>query len=159
MTNKKLLAGILGILLVFGLAVAGCSSTTGSVRKVGWSNYTGIPSKDYTVAGVIILRVSDTKTLNADLMAEAVKLGADDIINIRVDVEIDDKGKQQIVAATAVAIKYAESLTSSTSITTDKTNVIEKSPVMGAGGGSVGESDESTEGKKPGLFGWGFLFL
>jgi hypothetical protein len=156
---KSKLFRILGILLVFGMAAAGCSSTTGSVRKVGWSNYTGIPSKDYTVVGVVVLRLDDTKTLNADLMAEAVKLGADDIINIRVDEEIDDKGKRKIVAATAVAIKYAETLTSSTLLTTDKTSVTEKSPIMGSGGGPGGESDENAEGEKSGLFGWGFLFL
>jgi hypothetical protein len=162
MKTKRYFFGLPALLLAvsasltLGLAFAGCSTTTGNVEKVGWSNYTAIPNKDYTVVGVVIVRSENAVTLNADLMAEAVKLGADDIINVRVDAEVDDQGKQKIVAASAVAIKYTETLTSSTTTTTTPdrgTSVTASEPQMGSsGGGSSGGTQ-----KKSGLFGWGFL--
>jgi hypothetical protein len=93
-------------------------------------------------------------------MAEAVKLGADDIINVRIDAEVDDKGKQKIVAATAVAIKYTDTLVASTTTTTAPNNgapnVTSSNPVMGSSGGGASADDT---GKKKGLLGLGFLGL
>jgi hypothetical protein len=130
----------------------------GSVQKVDWSHYTAIPNKEYTVVGTIVLRPSDTKTLNADLMAEAVKLGANDVINVRLDVEIDEAGKNVVVGVTAVAIKYSDaSLTSTTTTTTESdgktTTVTTTTPLMfGGGGGSAGGTDEKPKKKFLGLF-------
>ncbi|MDR1232073.1 MAG: hypothetical protein LBK61_11840 [Spirochaetaceae bacterium] len=45
MVNKKFWLGTLAMLLVFGMTVAGCTTTTGNVQKVGWANYTGIPKR------------------------------------------------------------------------------------------------------------------
>jgi hypothetical protein len=159
--SKLFLAGILASALVFGLTAAACSSTTGFVETAGWSNYTTIPNKDYTVVGSVVIRTDDTKTINADLMTEAVKLGADDIINVRLDTEVDDKGKQKIVAATAVAIKYAETLTSSITTTTTPdqgTSITTTDPVMGSSGGGTGGSAGGST-KKKGLLGLGGGFL
>jgi hypothetical protein len=144
------LAGISAAALAFTLAAAACSTTTGLVETVAWANYTAIPSKDYTVVGSVVIRTDNPRTLNADLMTEAAKLGADDIINIRIDTEIDGKGIKKITAATAVAIKYTETLVSSTTTTTTSDNetvVTTTVPVMGSRGAD----------QKKGPFGLGSL--
>jgi hypothetical protein len=114
-------------LLTFVVALSGCAttSTTAGAQEVSWSDYTVHTSKDYTVVGTVVIRTDDPKTLNADLMEKAIELGAHDIINVRVDVEKDNQGKNKILAATAVAIKYtAETITTN------------EGPVLGVSGSS-----------------------
>jgi len=80
------------------------SDDKNNTYRVGWSWYTRVPNKDYTVVGIIVLR---NVTMPAfELMNEAQKMSADDILNVRVDVERKN-GKENILAASAVAIKYA----------------------------------------------------
>jgi uncharacterized protein YbjQ (UPF0145 family) len=71
--------------------------------RVGWSWYTRIPNKDYTVVGIIVLRNVELPAV--ELMNEAQNMKADDIMNVRVDVE-KKNGRETILAASAVAIKY-----------------------------------------------------
>jgi len=110
MTQRNFSMGIFAM-AVFGLVLSGCVSQTPAQRPskhneaVLWAEYPRIPSKDYIVVGVIILKGVDPLTLSADLMEKAVELGGHDIINVRVDSErmLD---KKRVVAASAVAIKY-----------------------------------------------------
>jgi len=100
MKNVKIAAGIL---LALGLVLSSCA--TGNVAQTEWSEYTVIPSKNYTVVGAIVIRGSGFKTLNADLMEKAISMGAHDIINVRIDYE-SSLSEPKILAASAVAIKY-----------------------------------------------------
>ena len=116
-----------GILLALGLSLSSCGSTTGSVAKTGWAEYTVVPSKNYTVVQAIVLRGIGFKTLNADLMDKAISIGAHDVINIRVDYEMTPNGPR-ILAASALAIKY-----------NDQT-LTDKTATPAAGGAMSGET-------------------
>ena len=83
------------------------SVVQGSTSWVGYSWYTQIPSKDFTVVDIVVVRNVDTPT--AALMNEASKLKADDIIHVRIDSE-KVKNDTVVLAASAVAIKYAPKL-------------------------------------------------
>jgi uncharacterized protein YbjQ (UPF0145 family) len=82
------------------LLLIGCKTTEMAVNKTGWSDYASIVTKDFTTVGLI--RVQSTEitkrgflgfthehkgsTITYDaLIAEARNLGADDIINVRID--------------------------------------------------------------------------
>jgi hypothetical protein len=118
MAGKKLSIGVLVVILVFGQVLIGCTSAPSaagagryrSIEMVPWVGYTLIPSKDYTVVGVVILREVDPATLSTDLMEKAAEMGAHDIINVRVDEErmVDEEGRtrKRVVAVSAVAIRY-----------------------------------------------------
>lgn len=82
------------------LVLASCTTTDLTTNKTGWSDYGTIAIKDYTTVGHVRVSSSETKTvgflrLTAStegskitydmLLAEAKKLGADDIINVRID--------------------------------------------------------------------------
>ncbi|GBU21624.1 hypothetical protein R80B4_01521 [Fibrobacteres bacterium R8-0-B4] len=86
--------------------------------------------KDYETKGVIVvqtnekhvgsekgLRISGEKITYGKLMEEALKLNADDIINLRVDVTVQDGGYEGVsrvliytYTATALAIKYTKAV-------------------------------------------------
>ena len=124
---KKILVTVACTVLV----LTGCKTTDYTVNRVGWSNYAEIAVKDYETVGVVTLEsqeVFEAKPLGlarslkgsrivwSDLMAEAVKLGADDIINVRI--EVTDQNKRTLIdfltgytltynyKGTALAIKY-----------------------------------------------------
>ena len=88
------------IVLIAAALVFGCRTYDKTVNRVGWSSYSDISVKDYTVAGIISLESQEVysygpfgfkKTFKgsrivwSDLMAEAAKLGADDVINVRIE--------------------------------------------------------------------------
>ena len=81
------------------------SVVQGDTSWVGYSWYTQIPSKDFTVVDIVVVRNVDTPT--AALMNEASKIKADGIIHVRIDSE---KEKTVVLAASAIAIKYAPKL-------------------------------------------------
>ena len=119
MTERKFSIVMLMAVLTAGFALNGCGSLISQpstptqsrpskhVEKVSWAEYPGIPSKDYTVVGVIILREADPSTLSSDLMERAVDMGAHDIINVRIDEE-RMLGNTRVVAASAIAIRYTD---------------------------------------------------
>ena len=151
MKNTKNAAVILPLALVLGMAFSSCSTflPPGSgPQTVDWSEYTVIASKDYTVVGAVVVKVTDSKTINADLMQEAVKLGGHDIINVRIDVEENSSGGKKVLAATAVAIKY----TAETLKTKEGEPLVQKSG--GSGSSIIGGGDSAQPGKKKvlGLF-------
>ncbi|MDR0669317.1 MAG: hypothetical protein LBF95_04470 [Treponema sp.] len=120
------------VLLAAALAVlAGCTSVDHTTNRVGWSSYAEVAVKDYEALGIVTLESQEvytrgplgfTKSLKgtrivwSDLMNEAAKLGADDIINVRI--ETNNLGETSFLdfltgytitfkhKATALAIKY-----------------------------------------------------
>ena len=95
---KKLLAVVAAVAVA--LAITGCSSTDLTSAKVGWANYAEITVKDFDSVGIVRVESSEEvkvspfmlnrttkggKVTYGDLMQEAKKIGADDIINVRID--------------------------------------------------------------------------
>lgn len=93
------LSGLVAMLFVAAL-FSSCTTTNLANNKTGWSDYATIAIKDYMVVGIV--RVASEEITRRGflciayyhtgsqitydlLMAEAKKLGADDIINVRID--------------------------------------------------------------------------
>ena len=118
-------------------AISGCKSFDLTTNKVGWSNYADISVKDFTVAGIINLESQEVFTYGpfrfqksirgsrivwSDLMDEAARLGADDIINVRIEETNQNERRPGIIEffsgysvtwkykATALAIIYTEAV-------------------------------------------------
>ena len=89
--------------VVIGFSMTGCATDI-DVNRGGWSEYSFIPVGDYVVAGTVIIKNGRRSTLLADLMREALELGAHDIVNIRIGVSYLFGARIRV--ATAVAIKY-----------------------------------------------------
>lgn len=126
---KKLFLIILA--LSTALILSSCKSIDMSTNQVGWSNYSSLATKDYNVVGIVYLESTETvktsflsltttitgsRITYSDLMKKAEELGADDIINVRVDRNSDftktiidfivGSTKTYKYKATATAIKY-----------------------------------------------------
>ncbi|MFP4365268.1 MAG: hypothetical protein ACLFR1_15500 [Spirochaetia bacterium] len=119
--------------VVFVLFSAGCSSTNLATTNTGWSDYAEIVTKNYEVVGHVRLEAQETKTVSMlsinttiegstitydDLLAQAIELGADDIINVRID-KVEDSSHSffdlilgyttnYTYYANAIAIRYTE---------------------------------------------------
>jgi hypothetical protein len=106
------------VIMVVGFVSCGLFKPTTVEEVPAWSRYTRIPSKDFTVVGIVVVRYTDSQTISADLMEAAKALGADDIINVRVDSEGGGDDGKKILAASAVAIKYTAALY--TGVTSDE---------------------------------------
>ena len=91
--------GIIAVLCVLAL-FAGCRTYDLTANKVGYSSYADISVKDFEACGVVSAEsqivyeygpLGFRKSFKgswivwSDLMEEAVKLGADDIINVRIE--------------------------------------------------------------------------
>ena len=121
--------------LLTAIAVMGCTSTNYSASMAGASDYSTVAVKDFTTLGIVTVRASEihhsgplgfTKSIEgskitfSDLMQEAAKLEADDIINVRIDMNSNyTKGafdwltgwtKTYSYTGTALAIKYTDKL-------------------------------------------------
>lgn len=114
------------------MVLAGCTTNDLSTAEVGWSNYSDIVAKDFEVVGIVTATAQEVHSKSpfwfsikteggtvtyADLMQKAAAMGADDIINIRVDKReessmswifdfIKGSKKTYTYTATATAIKY-----------------------------------------------------
>ena len=92
-------AGRAAVLLAAALLGA-CTTTNMAGNRTGWSDYATIAIKDYTVVGIVrvaseevtqcgFLGIANSHTgsqVTYDLLiSEAKKLGADDVINVRID--------------------------------------------------------------------------
>jgi len=107
MKNKlKLCVTIVAVMLI-GFSMTGCA-TDPSVTRGGWSEYTFRPSSEYVVVGTVVVTNGRRATLLADLMSQALKLGAHDIINVRIGTT--DLFGIRIRGATAVAIRYTNEM-------------------------------------------------
>jgi hypothetical protein len=125
-------AGSAAVLFAVALLIS-CTTTNLTSNRTGWSDYATIAIKDYTVVGIVrvaseevtqrgFLGIANSHTgsqVTYDmLVGEAKKLGADDIINVRID--RTDKSLHGIFdwligysekyayAANALAIKYTQ---------------------------------------------------
>jgi len=110
---KSHIIALVGI-LVFSMLAMGKATSPAPVERVDvtrvhWAEHTIIPNKDYEVVGTIVIRNVNERTLLADLMDQAVVLGGHDIKNVRLTVLTID-GERSVTAATAVAIRYTETL-------------------------------------------------
>ncbi len=119
--------------VLFAVALlSSCTTTNLTSNRTGWSDYATIAIKDYTVVGIVrvtseevtqrgFLGIANSHTgsqVTYDLLVgEAKKLGADDIINVRID--RTDKSLHGIFdwlgytekyayTANALAIKYTQ---------------------------------------------------
>ena len=135
---KKLL--YVGLILTIA-ALGACVSTNNdyTANLVGASDYSTVAVKDFKSLGIITVyaqeihysgplgikkSVEGSKITFADLMQEAAKLEADDIINIRIDMNTNYSKsssawltgwtKTYTYTATALAIKYTEKLQTET---------------------------------------------
>jgi len=124
-------------MLVTALILAGCANTNYTANMSGASDYATVAVKDFVTLGIvtvetteihhaspfgIIKRIEGSKITYADFMQEAAKLEADDIINIRIDVNTSYTGsvfdwfsgwtRVYTHTGTALAIKYTDKLDS-----------------------------------------------
>jgi len=127
----------LTIMLMVALVLAGCASTDYTANMSGASDYATVAVKDFVTLGIVtvgtteihyaspfgvIKRIEGAKITYADLMQEAAKLEADDIINVRIDVHTNYSGsvfdwftgwtRTYTHTGTALAIKYTDKLDS-----------------------------------------------
>jgi uncharacterized protein YbjQ (UPF0145 family) len=129
--------GPAGVLIV-AVLLASCTTTNLASNRTGWSDYATVAIKDYTVVGIVrvvseevtrrgFLGIAHSRTgsqVTYDLLvSEAKKIGADDIINVRID--RTDKSLHGIFdwlvgyteryayTANALAIKYTQAIAGS----------------------------------------------
>ena len=119
------------------LILTGCANTNYTANMSGASDYATVAVKDFVTLGIVtvekieihhasplgfIKRIEGGKITYADLMQEAARLEADDIINVRIDVNTNYSGsvfdwltgwtRVYTHTGTALAIKYTEKLES-----------------------------------------------
>jgi hypothetical protein len=125
-------AGLAAVLFAVALLIS-CTTTNLASNRTGWSDYATIAIKDYTVVGIVrvvseeviqrgFLGIANSHTgsqVKYDLLvSEAKKLGADDIINVRID-RTDESlhgifdwlvgyTEKYAYTANALAIKYTQ---------------------------------------------------
>jgi hypothetical protein len=101
MNSRKVLKAVaVGVALVAVVLVGACTTTNLGSNTTGWSDYAAIAIKDYTVVGIVRVTSEEIKKrsifgivdshkgsqITYDmLIKEAKALGADDIINVRID--------------------------------------------------------------------------
>jgi hypothetical protein len=117
--------------ILAALVMASCTTTDVSTNRVGWSDYVDLAAKDFQSLGVVALKTQEVVSVSplhmvsdhtgsrvtyAALFDEASKLGADDITNVRIDMQVEQKttpfdwliGSKTTYTytGTALAIKY-----------------------------------------------------
>ena len=132
---KKVFAGVLVLAVL--LMVSSCITYDMTNNKVGWSNNADISVKDFDVVGIIRLESQEVSEYSpfgifrgykgsrivwSDLMEEAARMGADDVINVRIEMTNQNKRIPGIFEffvgytntwkykATALAIKYTDAI-------------------------------------------------
>ena len=124
----------LSIMILVTIVFMSCTTTTKNVNYSyphdGYSNNASLAVKDYEPIGIIFLKSNEVVDGNGNhtgskityemLMIEAAKLGADDVINIKIDVnQAEEKfSSNRIIitkttynyTATALAIKYTTAI-------------------------------------------------
>jgi uncharacterized protein YbjQ (UPF0145 family) len=86
-----------------------------------------------------VLRSPNPQTLSADLLDAATRMGAQGVINVYLDV---DPFSKKVLTASALAIKYTDTLNSeTTTITKRGTSVKTRAPVMSSDADKQGDED------------------
>ena len=121
------------------LLLAACTTADYSANAAGASDYASIAIKDFVTLGIVTVqtteihysspfgfkkRIEGSKVTFADLMQEAARLEADDVINVRIDTHANyTKGvfdwlsgwsRTYTHTGTALAIKYTDKVNAST---------------------------------------------
>ena len=88
------------VVLAIMMLVCSCSTTDLSTNQVGVSTYIGTIAKDFEIVDVITLESTETVKVGflsltrsvtgsritySDLLKKAIELGADDVVNVRID--------------------------------------------------------------------------
>ncbi len=131
--RNVLRVSVFAAVLFAAIILSSCTTTNLANNKTGWSDYATIAIKDYTVVGSVRV-VSEEVTrrgflciayyhtgsqITYDLLiSEAKKLGADDIINVRIDrTDASYRGtfdwlvgytEKYTYSANALAIRYTQ---------------------------------------------------
>jgi len=118
------------------LALSACTTTNLGISKTGWSDYATIAIKDYAVVGIVRLTSEEINErsvfgivsshrgsqITYDMLIEQAKaLGADDVINVRIDRRDESTHvpmlewligftEKYAYTATALAITYRDAL-------------------------------------------------
>jgi len=133
------------------LSLTTCTTTDYSTNTAGASDYATIAVKDFVTLGIVtvqttethysspfglIKRIEGSKVTFTDLMQEAAKLEADDIINIRIDTNanytrhifdwLSGWTRTYTHIGTALAIKYTDKV--DTRVTDSQLTGLPKSP-------------------------------
>lgn len=120
----------LSITLIFVLAITSCNTTNLSENQQGLSNKIELVKKDYDIVGFVNIRTTETITINffgliknvqgskptySALRIKAIQLGADDVIDVKIDKQITKKevypfggNYTYTYYASALAIKYKD---------------------------------------------------
>ena len=126
---------IFTVLIVVAVVLSACTSNNYSANLSGASDYSTVAVKDFTALGIITVQareihqagplgfrksIEGAKITFADLMQEAARLEADDIINVRIDVNtnyVKSAGdfftgwtRTFTYTGTALAVKYTDKL-------------------------------------------------
>jgi len=134
---RCLLSGFLAVVGALSLGV--CTTADYSANAAGASDYASIAVKDFVTLGIVTVqtteihycspfgfkkRIEGSKVTFADLMQEAARLEADDIINVRVDTNANYTksvfdwfsgwSRTYTHTGTALAIKYTDKVNTST---------------------------------------------
>jgi hypothetical protein len=145
---KKMKRAFVILLLTVAIFCNGCATTTKQQSQGSVSNVNNLVVKDYEVKGIIYLTSTaiertDTKgnieiisgshiTYEA-LMKKAQELGADDIMNLRIDKKTEPSksngnrgvgnNKEAVYTATALAVKYTKAVPVSVTIADNGTYI------------------------------------
>jgi uncharacterized protein YbjQ (UPF0145 family) len=135
--EKGMKKTVLSIIIMAVCALAACKTTDYTGNVSGSADHASIAVKDFVTLGIVTVqsteihysspfglskKVEGSKITYADLMQEAAKLEADDIINIRIDMHTSFRktafdwltGWTRVYShtGTALAIKYTDKLDS-----------------------------------------------
>ena len=98
------------VVLTSALILSACKTIDMSTNQVGWSNYSSIAAKDYDIVGIMHLESTETITTSFlsinttkegsritydELMRKAEEMGANDVINVRIDRKTESKSSQE----------------------------------------------------------------
>jgi hypothetical protein len=128
---------VFAIIMMVVLILASCTTADYTSNMTGASDYATVAVKDFVTLGIVTVQVTEvhhsspfgfkksiegSKITYADLMQEAAKLEADDIINVRIDINSNyTQGafdwlvgwtRVYTYTGTALAIKYTDKLDS-----------------------------------------------
>jgi uncharacterized protein YbjQ (UPF0145 family) len=126
-------------LIITAILFSGCTSNNYTANVSGASDYSTVAVKDFISLGIVTVKaqeihysgpfgfsksVDGSKITFADLMQEAAKLEADDIINVRIDMNtnytksafdwLTGWTRTYTYTGTALAIKYTDKLETQT---------------------------------------------
>ena len=160
MKSRHVLRAAVPATVLFVVALAcSCTSTNLASNRTGWSDYATVAIKDYTVVGIVrvtseeitrrgflgIAHSHKGSQVTYDLLvSEAKKIGADDIINVRID--RTDRSLHGIFdwlvgyteryayTANALAIKYTQAVAGSFANATGGTSGMGGGPADGQNG-------------------------